>query len=136
MKIEEIVKLVEKYGIRGFYPAPFTIVTIGKGYTMDVMVKNNELRKVFIALEKKDEKKIEVADEKNNTDKELHCSFCGKEKNEVTKIIAGPTVYICNECISLCNDIIFEEYGFEKKKKFEEDKKINASQQACKEEVT
>ena len=40
----------------------------------------------------------------------LRCSFCGKSRDEVTKLIAGPTVYICNECIDLCNDIIAEEW--------------------------
>lgn len=39
----------------------------------------------------------------------LHCSFCGKSQKEVKKLIAGPNVYICDECISLCNDIIAEE---------------------------
>src|SRR3990167_7395777 len=39
----------------------------------------------------------------------LVCSFCGKSQREVKKLIAGPTVYICDECISLCNDIIKEE---------------------------
>ena len=39
----------------------------------------------------------------------LHCSFCGKSQREVRKLIAGPTVYICEECIGLCNDIIAEE---------------------------
>ncbi|MDO8526503.1 MAG: ATP-dependent Clp protease ATP-binding subunit ClpX [Deltaproteobacteria bacterium] len=39
----------------------------------------------------------------------LHCSFCGKNQREVRKLIAGPTVYICDECIELCNDIIAEE---------------------------
>ncbi|MEL7370573.1 MAG: ATP-dependent Clp protease ATP-binding subunit ClpX [Myxococcota bacterium] len=39
----------------------------------------------------------------------LTCSFCGKSQKEVKKLIAGPTVYICDECISLCNDIIAEE---------------------------
>ena len=42
-------------------------------------------------------------------DKLLFCSFCGKNQNEVRKLIAGPSVYICNECIDLCNDIIQEE---------------------------
>ena len=45
----------------------------------------------------------------NNDDKLLYCSFCGKNQNEVRKLIAGPSVYICNECIDLCNDIIKEE---------------------------
>src|ERR687883_310567 len=39
----------------------------------------------------------------------LSCSFCGKSQKEVKKLIAGPTVYICDECIGLCNDIIDEE---------------------------
>ena len=47
-----------------------------------------------------------------NTVKEalLRCSFCGKTQDEVKKIIAGPTVYICDECIDLCNEIMEEEY--------------------------
>jgi len=43
----------------------------------------------------------------------LVCSFCGKAQNEVRKLIAGPTVYICDECVELCNDIITEEYEVE-----------------------
>lgn len=42
-------------------------------------------------------------------DSGLHCSFCGKGQKEVKKLIAGPNVYICDECIQLCNDIIAEE---------------------------
>jgi ATP-dependent Clp protease ATP-binding subunit ClpX len=44
----------------------------------------------------------------------LRCSFCGKSQDEVKKLIAGPTVYICDECIELCNDIILEEGAVEK----------------------
>ncbi len=43
------------------------------------------------------------------SDKELRCSFCGKDKETVKKFISGPNVYICNECISLCNEILAEE---------------------------
>ena len=43
----------------------------------------------------------------------LCCSFCGKTRREVRKLIAGPTVYICDECIGLCNDIIVEEIDLE-----------------------
>src|SRR5690606_9943468 len=39
----------------------------------------------------------------------LYCSFCGKSQHEVRKLIAGPSVYICDECVELCNDIIREE---------------------------
>jgi ATP-dependent Clp protease ATP-binding subunit ClpX len=46
----------------------------------------------------------------------LSCSFCGKSQKEVKKLIAGPTVYICDECISLCNDIIAEELGAQEQK--------------------
>ena len=42
-------------------------------------------------------------------DKLLYCSFCGKSQNEVRKLIAGPSVFICDECVDLCNDIIREE---------------------------
>ena len=45
----------------------------------------------------------------------LRCSFCGKSQDEVEKIIAGPSVYICNECIELCNEIIEEERAKDKK---------------------
>ena len=41
--------------------------------------------------------------------KKLSCSFCGKEQSKVKKLIAGPNVYICNECVELCNDILSEE---------------------------
>jgi ATP-dependent Clp protease ATP-binding subunit ClpX len=43
----------------------------------------------------------------------LHCSFCGKSQHEVKKLIAGPTVFICDECVDLCTDIIREEKKFE-----------------------
>lgn len=43
------------------------------------------------------------------SDKDLSCSFCGKDKETVKKFISGPNVYICNECISLCNEILAEE---------------------------
>ncbi len=44
----------------------------------------------------------------------LKCSFCGKSQNDVRKLIAGPTVYICDECVELCNDIIAEEWEEER----------------------
>ena len=39
----------------------------------------------------------------------LICSFCGKTQDEVRKLVAGPSVYICDECVDLCNDILTEE---------------------------
>ena len=47
--------------------------------------------------------------EKVGGEKLLYCSFCGKSQHEVRKLIAGPSVFICDECIDLCNDIIREE---------------------------
>jgi len=44
-----------------------------------------------------------------STDKHLRCSFCGKSKDSVRKFISGPSVYICNECVALCNEILAEE---------------------------
>ena len=54
-----------------------------------------------------------------STDK-LNCSFCGKVQDEVKKLIAGPSVYICNECVDLCNDIIEEEIKNEEDSPYEE----------------
>ena len=45
----------------------------------------------------------------------LRCSFCGKSQHEVRKLIAGPTVYICNECVEVCLDIIAEDRVHEAK---------------------
>ncbi len=45
----------------------------------------------------------------SNTNQILYCSFCGKSQHEVQKLIAGPSVFVCNECVDLCNDIIHEE---------------------------
>ncbi len=52
-----------------------------------------------------------MSDEFGNKDynKTLYCSFCGKSQHEVKKLIAGPSVFICDECVELCNDIIREE---------------------------
>ena len=44
-----------------------------------------------------------------DSNKLLHCSFCGKNQNEVSKLIAGPSVFICDECVDLCNEIISDE---------------------------
>ena len=49
--------------------------------------------------------KVGSSDSKNT----LYCSFCGKSQHEVRKLIAGPTVFICDECVELCMDIIREE---------------------------
>lgn len=55
----------------------------------------------------------------NSSDKKISCSFCGKSQEEVKKLIAGPNVYICNECVVLCKDILVEDDKIDTKKKFE-----------------
>ena len=50
-----------------------------------------------------------MSDNEKNDKEKLHCSFCGKSQHEVKKLIAGPTVFICDECVDLCTDIIKEE---------------------------
>ena len=50
-----------------------------------------------------------MEDNTKNSSKLLHCSFCGKNQNEVAKLIAGPSVFICDECVDLCNEIISDE---------------------------
>src|SRR5262245_51402798 len=55
-----------------------------------------------------------MADKKgSSSEKVLYCSFCGKSQHEVKKLIAGPSVFICDECIELCNDIIRDEVPVE-----------------------
>jgi len=54
-----------------------------------------------------------MADKKGSSEKLLYCSFCGKSQHEVKKLIAGPSVFICDECIDLCNDIIRDEQAAE-----------------------
>ena len=60
------------------------------------------------------------SDDKQDNGKLLYCSFCGKSQHEVRKLIAGPSVFICDECVDLCNDIIREELE-DKATSFEED---------------
>jgi len=56
---------------------------------------------------------------KTATTGNYRCSFCGKSQEEVKKLIAGPTVYICDECIELCNEIMVEEWAQEKTQDFQ-----------------
>ena len=50
---------------------------------------------------------------KNGEGEILRCSFCNKDQNDVRKLIAGPTVFICDECVEVCNDIIADDNRFE-----------------------
>ena len=56
---------------------------------------------------------------KSTTNGNYRCSFCGKSQEEVKKLIAGPSVYICDECIELCNEIMVEEWDQEKGEDFQ-----------------
>lgn len=59
-------------------------------------------------------------------DSRLKCSFCGKSQDQVKKLIAGPEVYICDECVELCNEILDEEFFENKEKDGENAEEINA----------
>lgn len=64
---------------------------------------NNELIMIFDKAKKYDEL---LFLNKVNT---LHCSFCGKRQEDISKLIASPKAYICDECVALCNEILEEE---------------------------
>ncbi|MEF3168647.1 MAG: ATP-dependent Clp protease ATP-binding subunit ClpX [Deltaproteobacteria bacterium] len=63
----------------------------------------------------------------NENQSDLHCSFCGKGQEEVKKLIAGPGVYICDECIELCNDIIAEDFDADQEKEGKGTKSLKPS---------
>ena len=57
--------------------------------------------------------------------KDYHCSFCGKHKNEISTLIAGPSTFICNECIDLCHSIVHEKKKSDKSNKdFKKERKM------------
>ena len=58
-----------------------------------------------------------MTDSPKKKGKVLRCSFCDKSQDEVVKLIAGPNVFICNECISLCGELITEEFPEDYEKK-------------------
>jgi hypothetical protein len=72
-----------------------------------------ELKKLVLALEKSFRRSyVENQSERKSGDTNSDsfvCSFCGKDPEEIKQMIAGPSVYICNECVDLCNDILGEE---------------------------
>ena len=75
---------------------------------LDRMQRSPEVRAAWVA-----EVQARVAELQGGTQrreaKALHCSFCGRSKNAVAKMISGPSVYICNECVDLCNKILADE---------------------------
>ncbi|HUY04136.1 ATP-dependent Clp protease ATP-binding subunit ClpX [mine drainage metagenome] len=62
-----------------------------------------------------------MTEKKSGPEKLLYCSFCGKSQHEVKKLIAGPSVFICDECIELCNDIVRDEVAGEQAKEGKSD---------------
>ena len=72
-----------------------------------------------------------MSDDKKDDDnsKLLYCSFCGKSQHEVRKLIAGPSVFVCDECVDLCNDIIREE--IQEKSEESENKKLPTPEEIC-----
>jgi hypothetical protein len=66
----------------------------------------------------------------------LKCSFCGKTQEQVVKIIAGPGVYICDECIDLCNEIIVEEAGEAPARRRPDDDEVEAAARAVNDAVS
>ena len=69
------------------------------------MCRKGPIEQVFERRTETRMSKVGTSDSKNT----LYCSFCGKSQHEVRKLIAGPTVFICDECVELCMDIIREE---------------------------
>jgi ATP-dependent Clp protease ATP-binding subunit ClpX len=67
-----------------------------------------------------------MAEKKGTSEKLLYCSFCGKSQHEVKKLIAGPSVFICDECIDLCNDIIRDDSAAEEPEKSTRDLPVPA----------
>ncbi|RZP27650.1 ATP-dependent Clp protease ATP-binding subunit ClpX, partial [bacterium] len=57
----------------------------------------------------------------SDADDSLRCSFCNKDQNDVRKLIAGPTVFICDECVDVCNDIIADDNRVSNKSKLGKD---------------
>ena len=53
----------------------------------------------------------------NDRDNEIRCSFCGKTQDEVTRLVEGPGVYICDNCIEFCNALLFDDEGGAQKKR-------------------
>ena len=73
---------------------------------MGKLVKDKEDEKLEIPSFLRNQEEDHDKKEKSSTS---YCSFCGKSQHEVKKLIAGPTVFICDECVDLCVDIIKEE---------------------------
>lgn len=64
---------------------------------------------LMLGLFKERQKLMDSSDNSSNTGNRLKCSFCGKTQDQVAKLISGPGVYICNQCVGLCNEILDEE---------------------------
>ncbi len=72
-----------------------------------------------------------MTDKQTGGGKLLYCSFCGKSQHEVKKLIAGPSVFICNECVDLCNDIIRDELSGARTENGETVERLPSPQEIC-----
>jgi ClpX C4-type zinc finger len=61
------------------------------------------------------------------TDSDLQCSFCNKSQNDVRKLIAGPTVFICDECVAVCNDILLDDARTSDHARISDDTRVSGS---------
>jgi ATP-dependent Clp protease ATP-binding subunit ClpX len=93
-----------KLPLRGYFWEPWCLTRSLKDYNLGVTylpeVSGNLAGKEIMSNDKS---------RRGEDDRLLYCSFCGKSQHEVRKLIAGPSVFICDECVELCNDIIREE---------------------------
>lgn len=79
------------------------------GFREDSLIFEELVPRKYVAPAPTSESSGDGAKRKDGSGKLLYCSFCGKSQHEVQKLIAGPSVYICDECVGLCNDILEEE---------------------------
>ena len=84
---------------------------------MRKFVKDKEDLEIPSFLRNQEEVHDKEVHDKKDKSSTSYCSFCGKSQHEVLKLIAGPTVFICDECVDLCVDIIKEERKMKKTKK-------------------
>ena len=78
------------------------VLVLGESVTIEVIESNNP--DPGTELNKRGRRKV-------GNKVELYCSWCGKNDEDVLKLVAGPDVYICNECVGLCNNILEDELG-------------------------
>src|SRR3990170_940714 len=85
-----------------------------QGQATDIEIHAREILKMKGSLKRPKKDQHFMANQNKGKEGEIRCSFCGKSRTEVKRLIAGPSIYICNECVNLCNDIIAEEWEEDK----------------------